>query len=49
MKLEILPVREREGPKRFSRRRDTVRVVWIVGEAPKATLSGGYMLGVSPI
>ncbi len=49
MKLEILPVREREGSRIFSRRRDTVRVIWIVGESPKATLSGGYMLGVSPV
>ena len=49
MKLEILPIRERDGSKILPRRRGVLRVLWIVGDAPRSSLSGGYTLRASPI
>lgn len=48
MKLEILRVKEKEGSRRFPRRRGAIRMVWIEGEAPKSPLSGGFTLGAAP-
>lgn len=48
LRLEILPVKEKEGPRKFSRRHDTVRVVWIVWDSQKAPLSGGFTLAAAP-
>lgn len=49
MKLEFIPVKEREGPRQFKRRRGSLRLYWIVSDAKKAPLSGGFTFGTAPI
>lgn len=49
MKLEFIPVREREGPRIVRRRRGSLRLYLILWEAAKAPLSGGYTLGAAPV
>ncbi len=49
MNLEFIPVKEIEGPRRFARRRGSMRLYWIVWEAAKPPLSGGFTLGAAPL
>jgi hypothetical protein len=49
MKLEFIPVKEVEGPRKMTRRRGNLRLYWIVWESTNAPLSGGFTLGVSPL
>ncbi len=49
MKLEFIPVKEVEGPRRVPKRRGSLRLYWIVWEASKAPLSGGFALAASPL
>ncbi len=49
MKLEFVPVRERDGTKLVRHRRDNLRLYFIVGDASKAPLSGGFTLGAAPV
>ncbi len=48
MKLEILPIREKDGSRILPRKRGTVRVIWIVQESNRAPLSGGFTLQAAP-
>ncbi len=48
MELEVYPVRIREGTKLLPRRRGTIRVLWIVSEPPKGSLSAGYAMRSAP-
>ena len=49
MKLEFIPVREKDGPRFVGRRRGSLRLYFIVGDGAKAPLSGGFTLGAAPI
>jgi len=49
MKLEVLPVKEKGGSRILPRRRGVIRVIWIIWDAPNATLSGGYTLRSAPM
>ncbi len=48
LKLEIFPVREKEGTKILPRRRGAVRIIWIVQESNRSPLSGGFTLRSAP-
>ena len=48
MNLEVLPVKVKDGSRIFPRRRNTLRVIWIIWESPKAALSGGYTIRGAP-
>jgi hypothetical protein len=47
-KLEFIPVRERDGPRKVRRRRGNLRLYLIFWDAAKAPLSGGYTIGAAP-
>ncbi len=48
MDLEYIPVREQEGTRFVRRRRGSLRLYFIIWDAAKSPLSGGYTLGVAP-
>ncbi len=48
MKLEILPIKEKDGSRLLPRRRNTVRVIWIIWDSPRSALSGGYTMRSAP-
>ncbi len=48
MKLEIFPVKEKEGSRKLPRRRGTIRMVWIVQESNRSPLSGGFTIRAAP-
>ncbi len=48
LKLEIFPVREKEGTKILPRRLGAVRIIWIVQESNRAPLSGGFTMRSAP-
>lgn len=48
LKLEILPVKEKDGTRLLPRRRGAVRVIWIVQESNRSPLSGGFTLRSAP-
>ncbi len=48
MKLEFIPVREKDGPRKVRRRRGSLRLYLILWDAAKAPLSGGYTLAAAP-
>ncbi len=48
MKLEFIPVREKDGPRKVRRRRGNLRLYLILWDAAKSPLSGGYTLAAAP-
>ncbi len=48
MKLEVLPIKEKDGTRSLPRRRGTIRVIWIVQESNRSPLSGGFTIRAAP-
>ncbi len=48
MKLEFIPVREKDGPRQVRRRRGSLRLYLILWDSAKSPLSGGYTLAAAP-
>lgn len=48
MRLEILPVKEKEGTRKLPRRRGAIRVIWLVQESNRSPLSGGFTIRGAP-
>lgn len=49
MNLDVVPVKEKSASVKLEKRRDTLRVFWILWDSPRATLSGGYKGRALPI
>ncbi len=49
MKLEFIPVREKDGARKVRRRRGSLRLYLIVWDSAKSPLSGGYTIAATPV